>query len=62
LVSGNYDPSIGAFDLEPEPRVSAGVNELRVHANSLARQRMNYFSLRGNIDNNDNVTAQVGYK
>ena len=62
LVSGIYDPSIGAFDLEPEPRVSAGVNELRVHADSLARQRMNYFSLRENIDNNDNVTAQVGYK
>lgn len=62
LISGNYDPSIaGAFDLESEPKVSAGVNELRVHADSLARQRMNYFASRGNIDN-DGVTAKGGYK
>lgn len=61
LISGVYDPSIGAFDLELEPKVSAGVNELRLHANSLARQRINYFASRGN-NNSNNVTAQEGYK
>jgi len=60
LVSGIYDPSIGEFDLEPEPKISAGVNELRVHSDSLARQRMNYFASGGN--NNNTVNTQGGYK
>jgi hypothetical protein len=43
LVSGTYDPAIGSFDLEPVPLVPAGEDEVRAHAESLARQRANYF-------------------
>jgi len=43
LVSGTYDPATGSFDLEPIPLVPAGEEEVRAHAESLARQRANYF-------------------
>ena len=43
LISGTYDPVTMSFDLEPIPFVPAGEEEVRAHAESLARQRANYF-------------------
>ena len=43
LVSSTYDPATVSIDLEPIPLVPAGEEEVRAHAESLARQRANYF-------------------
>jgi len=55
LVSGEYDPAAGAFDLEPPPQTDGGEEERRVHAEAMQRERLNYFS--GAAD-----TGQAAYK
>jgi hypothetical protein len=43
LVSSTYDPATVSIDLEPILLVPAGEEEVRAHAESLARQRANSF-------------------
>lgn len=50
LVSGDYDPAAGAFDLEPRPTVACGVAEREAHADAMAREAANYFAGDGEED------------